>query len=213
MIGATARLLATRGLEGASLADILATAGAPRGSMYHHFPGGKDQLVAEAVELAGRRSLEHMAGIDGQPPEAVAGRFLDGWRELLVRTDCRAGCAVMAVTVATDSPDVLLQARTVFGAWIGRLTELFVAGGLPAATAADLATELLAVTEGAVAISRTQRDLGPFEVIARQQLDRIRALGSVGGAAPERPGAPAQAAVPSSGPKASSRSHTRPKLR
>jgi len=186
MIAATARLLAIRGLEGASLAEILATAEAPRGSMYHHFPGGKDQLVAEAVELAGRRSLEHMAGIDGQPPEAVAGRFLGGWRELLVRTDCRAGCAVMAVTVATGSPDVLLQARIVFRSWIERLTELFIAGGLPAATAADLSTELLAVTEGAVAISRAQRDLAPFDVIARQQLDRIRGLPTASGAVDTR---------------------------
>src|SRR5450755_3905491 len=99
MIAATARLLAQRGLEGASLADILEAAQAPRGSMYHHFPGGKDQLVGEAIDLAGRRSLEHMGDLDGQSPEAIAGRFLDGWREFLVRTKCRAGCAVMAVTV------------------------------------------------------------------------------------------------------------------
>lgn len=176
MIAATARLLAVRGLEGASLAEILATAKAPRGSMYHHFPGGKDELVAEAIDLAGARSLESMAGLDCQSPEVIARRFLDGWRELLVRTDCRAGCAVLAVTVATESSEVLRHAHAVFGSWIDRLTELFIAGGLPAATAADLATELLAVTEGAVAISRALRDVMPFDVIARQQLERIQSL-------------------------------------
>ncbi len=176
MIAATARLLALRGLEGASLAEILATAKAPRGSMYHHFPGGKDQLVAAAIDLAGRRSLESMAGLDGQGPEVVAQRFLDGWRELLVRTECRAGCAVLAVTVATDSSEVLRQAHAVFGSWIERLTQLFVAGGLPGATASDLATELLAVTEGAVAMSRAQRDVGPFDVIARLEVERVRSL-------------------------------------
>ena len=92
----------------------------------------------------------------------------------------------MAVTVATGSPDVLLQARIVFRSWIERLTELFIAGGLPAATAADLSTELLAVTEGAVAISRAQRDLAPFDVIARQQLDRIRGLPTASGAVDTR---------------------------
>jgi len=176
MIAATARLLAVQGLEGASLAAILEAAKAPRGSMYHHFPGGKDQLVAEAIELAGRRSLESMAGLDGQSPEVVAGRFLDGWRELLVRTECRAGCAVMAVTVATDSSEVLVHAKAVFASWIERLTQLFVAGRLPEATASELATELLAVTEGAVAISRAQRDVTPFDVVARQQVERIRNL-------------------------------------
>jgi TetR/AcrR family transcriptional repressor of lmrAB and yxaGH operons len=176
MIAATARLLARRGLEGASLADILAASQAPRGSMYHHFPGGKDQLVGEAIELAGRRSLERMDGMDGQSPETVAQRFLDGWRELLVRTECRAGCAVLAVTVATSSSEVLDRAHTVFGSWIERLTQLFVAGGLPASAASDLATELLATTEGAVAISRAQRDLKPFDIVARQVMDQVRAL-------------------------------------
>jgi AcrR family transcriptional regulator len=176
MIAATARLLAQRGLEGASLADVLEAAQAPRGSMYHHFPGGKDQLVGEAIELAGRRSLEHMDGLDGQSPEAIAERFLGGWRELLVRTQCRAGCAVVAVTVATDSHEVLRHADSVFASWIERLTHLFVAGGLPPATASDLATGLLASTEGAVAISRAQRDLRPFEVVARQLMDQVRAV-------------------------------------
>jgi TetR/AcrR family transcriptional repressor of lmrAB and yxaGH operons len=176
MIAATARLLAQRGLEGASLADVLEAAQAPRGSMYHHFPGGKDQLVGEALDLAGRRSLEHMDGLDGQSPEIIADRFLGGWRELLVRTQCRAGCAVLAVTMAADSDEVLGHADAVFASWIERLTVLFVAGGLPAASASDLATGLIAASEGAVAISRAQRDLRPFDVVARQLMEQVRAL-------------------------------------
>jgi AcrR family transcriptional regulator len=178
MIAATARLLAQRGLEGASLADVLEAAKAPRGSMYHHFPGGKDQLIGEAVDLAGRRSLEAMDGLDGQSPEIVAERFIGGWRELLVRTDFRAGCAVLAVTVAADT-DVLRHADAVFAAWIERLTQLFVAGGLAPATSADLATGLIAATEGAVAISRAQRNLRPFEVVAKQLMDQVRALSAI----------------------------------
>ena len=176
MIAATARLLAQRGLEGASLADILDAAKAPRGSMYHHFPGGKDQLVAEAIELAGRRSLEAMDGLDGQSPEAVTARFLAGWRELLVRTHCRAGCAVVAVTVASNSDQVLGQADSVFASWIDRLTKLLVAGGLPTPAATEFAIGLLAGCEGAVAISRAQRDVGPFDVVAKQLIEQVLAL-------------------------------------
>ncbi|MFI5200512.1 MAG: TetR/AcrR family transcriptional regulator [Candidatus Limnocylindrales bacterium] len=178
MIAATARLLAQRGLEGASLADILEAAKAPRGSVYHHFPGGKDQLVGEAVDLAGKRSLEAMDGLDGQSPAIVAGRFLDGWRELLVRTQYRAGCAVLAVTMAADS-DLLRHADAVFASWIQRLTQLFVEGGLSPEPAADLATGLVAATEGAVAISRAQRDLHPFEVVASQLMEQVRAMSTV----------------------------------
>jgi AcrR family transcriptional regulator len=176
MIAATARLLAVRGLDGASLADILEAAQAPRGSMYHHFPGGKDQLVGEAIELAGRRSLEQMDGLDGQSPETVTQRFLDGWRELLVRTNCRAGCAVLAVTVASSSDEVLIRAQAVFGSWIARLTQLFVAGGLPGSAASDLATELIAATEGAVVISRAQRVIEPFDLVANRLMDQVRDL-------------------------------------
>jgi TetR/AcrR family transcriptional regulator, lmrAB and yxaGH operons repressor len=181
MIAATARLLAVRGLEGASLAEVLEAAQAPRGSMYHHFPGGKDQLVAEAIDFAGKRSMEAMAGLDGQSPEAIARRFLDGWRELLVRTQCRAGCAVVATTVATDSDVVLGHAGSVFAFWIERLAELFAAGGLSASAASDLATWLLAASEGAVVISRAQHDLRPFDIVATQVLDQIRSLSTSGG--------------------------------
>ena len=184
MIEAAARLLAARGLEGTSLADVLAAAQAPRGSMYHHFPGGKDQLLAEAVALAGRRSLEHLAGMDGHPPEAVTRQFLAGSRELLQRTDCRAGCAVLAVTVATHAPPVLRQAEAVFAAWTDRLAALFVAGGAAPAAGRAFATTLLAASEGAVALSRAQRRLEPFDAVAAQLLEQARNLAD----APTPPG-------------------------
>jgi len=150
--------------------------------MYHHFPGGKDQLVGEAIDLAGRRSLEQMDGLEGQSPEVIAERFLDGWRELLVQTRYRAGCAVLAVTVAADSDEVLRHADSVFASWIERLAQLFVLGGLPASSASDFATGLIAASEGAVAISRAQRDLRPFDIVAKQLMDQVRALSAQHGA-------------------------------
>jgi AcrR family transcriptional regulator len=176
MVEAAARLLAARGLEGTSLADVLAAAHAPRGSMYHHFPGGKDQLLAEAIALAGRRSLEHVAGMAGQTPEAVTRRFLEGWRELLRRTDCQAGCAVLAVAVATHAPQVLREADSVFAAWTDRLAALFVAGGAAPAAGREFATTLIAASEGAVALSRAQRRIEAFDVVAAQLLEQARNL-------------------------------------
>jgi len=63
-----------------------------------------------------------------------------------------------------------------FASWIERLTQLFVAGGLPASTASDLATGLIAASEGAVAISRAKRNLQPFDIVAKQLMDQVRSL-------------------------------------
>ena len=168
MIDSATILLATRGLQGTAFSDVVARSGAPRGSIYHHFPEGKDQLVDAAIALAGERALRVLDGVSGEPPKAVTRFFLDLWREVLVRSDLRAGCAVLAVTVATDSPDLLEHAATIFRAWRGRLAELYVAGGMDAEAAARLATTVVAASEGAVVVSRAERSLEPFELVAEQ---------------------------------------------
>ena len=168
MIESAVTLLAMRGLEGTAFSDVLERSGAPRGSIYHHFPGGKDQLVDAAIELAGDRALEVLDAVEGAPPVEVTSYFLELWRQVLTRSDLRAGCAVLAVTVATDSPDLLDHAAEVFRAWRGRLAELYVAGGLDEDRARRLAITLVAASEGAVVVSRAERSLDPFEEVAAQ---------------------------------------------
>ena len=170
MIESAAVLLATRGLQATAFSDVLARSGAPRGSIYHHFPEGKDQLVEAAMELAGARALGVLDSVRGSPPKEVTRFFLDLWRAVLVRSDLRAGCAVLAVTVATDSPDLLGQAATIFRAWRGRLAELYEAGGMDADAALRLATTLVAASEGAVVVSRAEQSLAPFDQVAEQLL-------------------------------------------
>jgi len=168
MIEGAVVLLALRGLEGTSFNDVLERSGAPRGSIYHHFPNGKDQLVSAAIELAGERALGVLDHLRGSPPKAVTGAFLDLWRAVLVRSDLRAGCAVLAVTVATDSPDLLDQAASIFRAWRGRIGELFVEGGMAGDAASRLAATLVAASEGAVVLSRAERSLEPFDLVAAE---------------------------------------------
>ena len=168
MIESAVTLLAMRGLEGTAFSDVLERSGAPRGSIYHHFPGGKDQLVDAAIELAGDRALKVLDAVEGAPPVEVTSYFLELWRQVLTRSDLRAGCAVLAVTVATDSPDLLDHAAEVFRAWRGRLAELYVAGGLDEDRARRLAITLVAASEGAVVVSRAERSLDPFEEVAAQ---------------------------------------------
>jgi AcrR family transcriptional regulator len=168
MIRSAATLIRERGVEGTSFSEVLAHSGAPRGSIYHHFPEGKDQLVDAAIELAGDRALGALDAVEGARPVEVTRYFLELWRQVLTRSDLRAGCAVLAVTVATDSPDLLDHAAEVFRAWRGRLAELYVAGGLDQDQARRLAITLVAASEGAVVVSRAERSLDPFEEVAAQ---------------------------------------------
>ena len=100
MVAGAVRLLATKGVEGTSFAEVLEATDSPRGSVYHHFPGGKPELLHAALDLASERGLEAMEATRGQPAAVVVERFLALWRALLEYSQLTAGCAVVAVTVA-----------------------------------------------------------------------------------------------------------------
>jgi len=170
MVESAAILLATRGLDGTAFSDVLEHSGAPRGSIYHHFPGGKDDLVEEAMALAGERALGVLDAVVGQPPIDITQRFLDLWRQVLIRSELRAGCAVLAVTVAADSTDLLDRAAAIFRAWRVRLADLYIQGGMAADPARRLAAIVVSATEGAVVISRAERSLEPFALVAEELL-------------------------------------------
>jgi len=176
MIDGAIRLIAKQGLQATSFADVLELTGAPRGSIYYHFPAGKDQLVGAAVDRAGTRSLRVLDEQDGAGAEEITTLFLALWREVLVRSHLGAGCAVLAVTVATDSPDLLQHAGAVFRSWRGQLAQLFEHAGLPVKQAAQFGATLVAASEGAVLLSRAEQSLEPFDLVADQLLEQARRL-------------------------------------
>ena len=172
MVAGAARLLAEHGPPGASIGDVLQATGSPRGSTYHHFPGGRNELYAAALELASDRALTTIEGVRGQPAGAVVERFVEMWRTLLTTTDLRLGCAVLAVAVAGEDEQVD-HAGDIFRLWRERLASLLVDGGCPPARAPGLAALTIATMEGAVAMARAEADLAPFELAARQLLDVV----------------------------------------
>ena len=175
MIVGAMRLLATKGLDATSFGEVLKLTGAPRGSIYHHFPDGKDQLVAASIDLAGAYLVQQLEQTVGRPALEVARHFLDVWRQLLIGSNQASGCAVLAVAIATDSEALMAHARDVFRSWRERLAELLAQGGLARAEARKFATLLVASTEGAVVLSRAERSLEPFETVAAQLLAQLRA--------------------------------------
>ena len=176
IVGAT-QLLARHGLQATSFAEVLEHTGAPRGSVYHHFPQGKDQMVGEAVDLAGAFLVGLLDRRAGASAVAITEHFLAIWRGVLTQSKCTSGCAVLAVAVATDSPQLLNHAAEGFRLWRGRLAELLEQGGLARRDARRFATVLVASAEGAVVMSRAEQDLEPFETVAKQLVDQARAFG------------------------------------
>ena len=175
MVSSAADLLARRGLQATSFSEVLAHSGAPRGSVYHHFPGGKDQLVGSALDVAAARAIDLLNRKAGAAGE-VAAWFLHIWREVLIRSDFDAGCAVLAVTVSTNSERLREHAARVFREWRLRLAELLEIGGLGQREAARIAAALIATSEGAVALSRAEQSLEPFDLAAEQLLEQVRSL-------------------------------------
>jgi TetR/AcrR family transcriptional repressor of lmrAB and yxaGH operons len=176
MIEGAARLLAQRGLQETSFTQVLELTGAPRGSIYHHFPEGKDQLVASAIDLAGARAIRLIDGMAGASAIEVTTRFLGIWRLVLEKSNFQAGCSVLAVTIATDSADLLGHASSVFRAWRERLTTLLAQGGLDQGDAARFATTLIAGSEGAVVLGRAEQSLEPFDQVAGQLISLVESL-------------------------------------
>lgn len=176
MVASAAELLARRGLQATSFSEVLERSGAPRGSVYHHFPGGKDELVGSALDLAGERAIDVLDRKAAAPAEEMAAWFLHIWREVLIRSNYDAGCAILAVTVAADSAELREHAADVFRRWRGRLAELLEQGGLQPRDADRFAATLIASSEGAVALSRAEQSLEPFDLVREQLLEQVKAL-------------------------------------
>ncbi|CAM5385803.1 TetR/AcrR family transcriptional regulator [Leifsonia shinshuensis] len=176
MIEGAARLLAEKGLQETSFSEVVALTGAPRGSIYHHFPGGKASLVAQALDFQRTRSLAVIESARGRTAVEVASTFLEAWRRLLLASRFTIGCSAVAVAVAADSDDLLQRSGAVFRGWADLLAELLALGGVPADAAPAAAALLVAGSEGGVILSRAQSSIEPFEAVAGQLIAHVEAL-------------------------------------
>jgi TetR/AcrR family transcriptional repressor of lmrAB and yxaGH operons len=176
MVASAVALLARRGLQATSFSEVLEHSGAPRGSVYHHFPEGKNQMIDSALDAAGATAIELLDRKAGEPAEEITSWFLHIWREVLIRGKFEAGCAVLAVAVAAETPELLEHTARVFRTWRRRIAELLVEGGLAPDDAARFAAVLVASCEGAVVLARAEQSLEPFDLVAEQLLAQVREL-------------------------------------
>lgn len=171
MVVSAALLIRERGAHPTAIADVLAHSGAPRGSAYHYFPGGRTQLLCEAIDYAG----DHVAGLIAKAADALSllDGLIAGYREQLIATDYRAGCPVVAVTVEAGDPDkperaVIERAAAAFARWTDLIARRLVDDGVPTDRAEELAMLVTTALEGAIVVSRASRDATPLELVHRQ---------------------------------------------
>ena len=166
MVLSAAALLREHGAAATSVDRVLAHSGAPRGSVYHYFPGGRAQLIEEAVALAGAfiAGLIETATQADDPLEAVDA-FFALWRDRLISSEFRAGCPIVAVAVETndDAPQLMRSAAAVFARWRDALGAMFVHHGLPPERSRRLAGFIIAAVEGAVIMCRAEQRIDPLE--------------------------------------------------
>lgn len=171
-------LLRRQGYAGTGLNEIVARSGAPRGSLYFHFPGGKQELALAAMEQAGEELRAAIAAILGSSDELgeALERLLDGLAGGLERSGYRDGCPIATVTLetASDSEEVRLTAARIFDSWLRALEERLIAAGLAPEAATARALLVLSAIEGALILARARRDLAPFAAVR----DELVALSS-----------------------------------
>lgn len=172
LVAAAADMISRRGLAATSIRELAKHAKAPLGSTYHYFPGGKQQVATEAVQFAGDTVAQALAeALEAGPVEGLRS-FLALWRDIVIRSDFRAGCPVLSV--ATEEPTgeegiaALEIAAGVFDTWEALLVESLRRHGAKKRQAEKLATLILASVEGSVAMCRARRSIEALDDIATQ---------------------------------------------
>jgi AcrR family transcriptional regulator len=177
MVVSAALLIRERGAQATAISNVLKHSGAPRGSAYHYFPGGRMQLLEEATEYAGAYIAAKISAAENSV--GLLDGLVDGYREQLIRSDYRAGCPIVAVTVEAGDPDnperttkLIERASAAFALWTDLIGKRLMAEGVTASRAEELAMLVTTSIEGAIIVARASRDVKPLGLVQRQ----LRAL-------------------------------------
>ena len=165
MVEAAAGLLRARGLSGTSFTEVVAASGAARGVIYHHFPGGKNELARDAVAWTGESVRDRLALIDAEDAAGVVEEFLAAVRPQVEQSAGGVGCAVAAVTIesAQLDPDLTKVANTALTSWVTVVEARLRKAGAGDAAAAALSVLLVGFLEGSYVLCRAAGSVEPFD--------------------------------------------------
>jgi len=179
ILDTTAELFRRYGYTGTGLKQVVAEAGAPFGSVYHFFPGGKAQLGEEVIRRSGQMYLELVLAVLDGATDLVAGigDVFSGAAEVLRKTDYIDACpiATVALEVASSNEVLRLATADVFESWTAAATDRFERAGIDAGPARVLAMAVIELLEGAFLLSRAARTTEALDAAGSAAVALVRA--------------------------------------
>ncbi len=177
MLVSAAEVMRERGASGVTIDAVLARSGAPRGSVYYHFPDGRNQILAEALRYSGDAITATIDDAVNRGARALLREYVEFWERLLVECDFSAGCPVVAAAIgsADDEVELSTEAGVILGRWCTAMTQAFVTDGFTDSDAASLAVMTIAAFEGAIVLCRSTRSVLPLHQVDEQLQFLIKA--------------------------------------
>jgi TetR/AcrR family transcriptional regulator, lmrAB and yxaGH operons repressor len=171
IVRAAAALFRRNGYAATGINEISEVSGAPKGSLYHYFPGGKDQIGEAAVRFAGAgvvATLERFEQEHGSAASMIRAycKLLAGW---MAKSGFRDGCPIATTLLesAPQSADMAAAGREAFAGWCGVIARALVRDGFGKAEAKRLSTLAVSSIEGALILARVESSARPIEEVAR----------------------------------------------
>lgn len=171
MLISAAEVMRERGAAGVTIDEVLTRSGAPRGSVYYHFPDGRNQILTEALRYSGDTITATIDDAVDQGAKVLLREYVKFWECLLTDGEFNAGCPVVAAAIgcaATDEPELSSEAGVILGRWCTAMTRAFVADGFGEADAASLAVMSISALEGAIVLCRSTRSVIPLRQVGEQ---------------------------------------------
>jgi AcrR family transcriptional regulator len=174
MVRSAAQLIRRKGVSGTGMREIVLEARAPRGSLQHYFPGGKEELVGEALlwmgGVAARRVARHLERLEPSTPGSLLAALVDDWKSDLTAEGFTAGCPLVAAAADTAATSDQLREilELAFAGWHEPLRAALVDLGVPAERAEGLALVVISALEGAIILCRIRCDLAPLDAVVAE---------------------------------------------
>jgi AcrR family transcriptional regulator len=174
MVYSAVQLIRTQGVSATGLREVVEVADAPRGSLQHYFPDGKDQLVGEAIawagDFAGGRISRFLAGMRTPTPAKLFAAMADQWRTEFRTSGYGAGCPIVAATadVAASNERLRVAIADALARWQAPVVDALRGMGVPSRRAPALASLMISALEGAIVQARVQQSVVPLDIVVRE---------------------------------------------
>jgi len=178
IVRAAAALFRRNGFAATGINEIVEVSGAPKGSLYHYFPDGKDQIAEAAIRFAGAGVVASMEKLEQEHDTAASMvraycRLLAGW---MAKSGFRDGCPISTTLLEAAPQSVALTeaGREAFAGWCAVIARALVRDGFGKAEARRLATLTVSAIEGALILARVEASAAPIDDVAKSLVSALQ---------------------------------------